>query len=55
MKLILQESYYPTTTSQLIAGKIGARLVVLPGGTDFDHGQTYEAHIQDVLNKLRGV
>jgi zinc/manganese transport system substrate-binding protein len=54
VKAIIQESYYPTTTTQLVATRAKVRLVVLPGGTDFDHGQTYEQFLDDVVTKLVG-
>jgi zinc/manganese transport system substrate-binding protein len=54
VKLIIQESYYPTTTTQLVASRSGARLVVLPGGTDFDHGQTYVQFVDLLIKKLAG-
>lgn len=54
VKAIIQESYYPTTTTQLVATRSKVRLVVLPGGTDFDHGQTYEQFLDDLVTKLVG-
>lgn len=53
-KVIIQESYYPTQTSQLVATRAGARLAVLPGGADVDHGQTYVQYVDDVIAKLVG-
>lgn len=53
-KLIIQESYYPTSTSDLVAAKISARVVVLPGGTDVASGQSYIAYIDDITRKLKG-
>lgn len=46
---LLQESHYPDATSRVVAEKIPAALVKLPGGTDVQHGQSYldyiDAHI----------
>lgn len=39
--VILQESYYPNRIGKLLADKGNATLVVLPGGADFERGQTY--------------
>lgn len=39
--LVIQEGYYPTTTSELVAGQSGAHVVALPGGTNFQGGETY--------------
>lgn len=49
---ILQESYYPSGTAQQVADRSGARLVVLPGGTDFVGGQSYIAHIDEIVSLL---
>lgn len=46
VELVLQESHHPVKTSQLIADRIGARLVVLPGGPDFRGGESYIGFIQ---------
>lgn len=39
--LILQERFYPQTTSKLIAERSGGAVVVLPGGPDLRRNQTY--------------
>lgn len=49
---VLQESYYPEGTSRVVAEKIGTGLVVLPGGTDFESGQTYLQHVDEVVARL---
>ncbi|MCR8526504.1 metal ABC transporter substrate-binding protein, partial [Escherichia coli] len=41
VKLVLQEEFYPDTTSRLIASKAPAALVVLPAGTDVRSGESY--------------
>jgi zinc/manganese transport system substrate-binding protein len=51
-KLLIQENYYPTNTSRLVAQKTPLALVVLPGGSDVRAGQTYVQRIEDVVKKL---
>jgi zinc/manganese transport system substrate-binding protein len=51
-RILVQEEYYPTNTSRLVAGKIPAPLVVLPGGTDFRGGQTYVQRIEELVKRL---
>lgn len=52
--LVLQEAYHPTKTSRQIADRIGARLVVLPGGPDLRHGESYIGFIQRCVELLLG-
>lgn len=52
VRMVLQEEYYPPSTAQLVANKIPAPLVILPGGTDFRGGQTYTQHIEDLVKHL---
>jgi zinc/manganese transport system substrate-binding protein len=52
VRMLLQEEYYPVNTSRLVAGKIPAPLVVLPGGTDFRAGQTYVQRIEALVTRL---
>ena len=51
-KLVIQESYYPDSTGRLVAQKIGAKMVVLPGGVDFNGGESVLDHIQEMTNLL---
>ncbi|MDC0708494.1 metal ABC transporter substrate-binding protein [Stigmatella sp. ncwal1] len=51
-RFLLQEDYYPDTTSQLVASKLPAPLVVIPGGTNFRGGETYLQHLEDVVKRL---
>ena len=51
-RMILQEDYYPVTTARLVANKIPAPLVVLPGGTDFRAGQTYVQRMEEMVKLL---
>lgn len=50
--VIVYEDYRPRNTGALVAEKTGAKLVIVPGGPDFDHGQGYLAYVEDVTNKL---
>lgn len=43
--LLVQEAWYPTGTSSVAAASTGARLVVIPGMTDFAQGQSYVAYL----------
>jgi zinc/manganese transport system substrate-binding protein len=52
VKLILQESYYPETTAQLIQSKAGGSLVRLPGGADFAAGQTYITRMDALVGQI---
>lgn len=49
---IVQEEYHPTNAGALLAAKTGARLVVLPGGPNFEGGQSYLQYIQTLADKL---
>jgi zinc/manganese transport system substrate-binding protein len=52
VKLILQESYYPDTTSRVVAQKSGAELVVIHGGTDFIGGESYVEHVSEIVKAI---
>lgn len=52
IRLILQESYYPASTAELIGSKTGAKLVRLSGGADV--GQTYQAHLDAMVKQIAG-
>lgn len=49
---VLREEYYPDPSAQLVAEKIPARLVVLPGGTDVRAGETYLQNMEQVVKDL---
>jgi zinc/manganese transport system substrate-binding protein len=51
-KVILQESYYPDTTSKLLADKLPAKVVSLPGGADFKGGEGYVEHMDKLVDAL---
>jgi zinc/manganese transport system substrate-binding protein len=52
VRLLLQESYFPTNTSTLVAQKVGAKLVVLPGGPDVRGGESYLGFVNSVVERL---
>jgi zinc/manganese transport system substrate-binding protein len=54
-RVVLQEAYYPTNTSEIVAKKIGGKLIQLPGATNFSAGQTYVAFIEQIVKLLGGV
>lgn len=47
--VILQETFYADSTSKLIAEKIPARLVKLPGGPDFRGSESYADSIEALV------
>lgn len=51
-RMVVQEDYYPTTTSKLVSDRVPATLVIIPGGTDFRGGQTYVQHIEEMIKRL---
>ena len=51
-RMLVQEEYYPTNTSRLVAGKVPAPLVTLPGGTDFRGGQSYVQRMDETVKRL---
>ena len=52
VRLVLQESYYPDAASKLVAEKIPAQLVFVHGGTNFAGGESYEQHIDALVESL---
>ena len=53
VRLILQESFYPSRTGQLIAKKGGATLIKLQGGVNFREGQSVRAFLTSIVNSLQ--
>lgn len=51
-RFVLQEDYYPSTTSKLVASKIPAPLVLFTSGTNIRGGQTYLQHMEELVTKL---
>lgn len=54
VRLVLQEAYYPDKTCKLVAQKLGAKLVRIPGGADIGKGQGYIAHMDKLVAGLAG-
>jgi zinc/manganese transport system substrate-binding protein len=52
VRVILQETWYPTTTSRLIAKKAAASLVQIPGMPNFPAGQSYIAFMNDIVERV---
>jgi zinc/manganese transport system substrate-binding protein len=50
--VVLQEEFYPRSTSETLTRLAGGQLVVIPGGTRFNDGQGYLDHLKDVTGKL---
>jgi zinc/manganese transport system substrate-binding protein len=49
---IAYEDYRPRNVGALVASKAGAKLVIVPGGPDFEGGQTYLGYVKEVADKL---
>lgn len=49
---ILQEAYYSSRIGKLLAEKTGVPLVVLPGGADFERGETYLSYVETLTRKV---
>lgn len=54
VRIVLQESWFPSNTAQVVASKIGATLVVLDAMADDRGGQSYIAHIDGLVQSLVG-
>jgi zinc/manganese transport system substrate-binding protein len=52
VRALLQEEYYPDATSKLLASKIPAELVRVPGGPDFQGGQSYVDYVERLVSLL---
>ncbi len=51
-KVVLQEAFYPDKTCTLVAKKLGAAVVRIPGGADIAKAQSYIAHMDEVVTRL---
>lgn len=49
---IVQEAYYPRKTSQTLTRMAKATLVVIPGGTSFQEGESYEARVKRATEEI---
>jgi zinc/manganese transport system substrate-binding protein len=54
IKALLQESWYASNTSELVAQQIGATLIKLPGASDFQGGESYNVFMDRVVGLLAG-
>ena len=52
VRLVLQEAYYPDSTSKFLGGKLGAATLKLAGGTDFRANQSYLGRMQALVKQL---
>ena len=52
VKAVLQEEYYPDTTSRLVAERVPAVLVKVPGGPDYQAGQKYVDYVERLVTLL---
>jgi zinc/manganese transport system substrate-binding protein len=52
VKMVLQEDHYPDATSQLVASRIPATLVKVPGATNVAVGESYLQHLDVMLEKI---
>lgn len=50
--VILQEAYYPDRAGRLLAERTGSRLVVTPGGADFEGGQRYLSYLRALVDQV---
>lgn len=50
--LLVQEDYFPTKTGELVATKIGARVVRISGGADLRKGQSYLDRVDEMVDRL---
>lgn len=52
VRVVLQEQHYPDATARLVAERIPAALVRIPAATNLPAGQTYVAHLDEILTPL---
>jgi zinc/manganese transport system substrate-binding protein len=53
-RLLLQESWYPDSTSKIVAQKAGARIIYVAGGPDLGRGETYLSRLDALVAALKG-
>lgn len=51
-RCLMQEEFYPQSTSKTLAQLTGGTVVVLPGGARFAQGETYAHHIQALVDEV---
>lgn len=52
VRVILQEAFYPSKVSEVIAERTGTQLVRIPAAPNFRGGQSYLAHMDAIVNSL---
>ena len=52
LRVIVQEEFYPRSTSTTLANMTGGEVVVLPGSTRIDRGESYIDHIREITRLL---
>jgi zinc/manganese transport system substrate-binding protein len=52
VKLVLEESFYPSDTARIVAEKAGAAMLVLPSGPDFRGGESVLAWLATLVREL---
>jgi zinc/manganese transport system substrate-binding protein len=55
VKAILQESFYPAKTSEMIAKQAGMTLLQLPAAPNFKRGESYVDHMNAIVSALAKV
>jgi zinc/manganese transport system substrate-binding protein len=50
--IVLQEGYYQTGPSKTLAELAKGQLVVIPGGTHFEKGESYTTHVEEIVRLL---
>src|SRR5690606_2142982 len=53
VRLLIQESYHPRKTSELVVAKIGAKLATIPGGPDYRAKESYIGFVNQVVERLK--
>ncbi|HYH94687.1 metal ABC transporter substrate-binding protein [Hyalangium sp.] len=51
-QFVVQEEYYPDSTSKLVASKIPAGIVIFPSGAKFREGETYVQRMERLVQRL---
>jgi zinc/manganese transport system substrate-binding protein len=52
VRLVVQEEYYPDSTSKLVSSKIPAGLVIFPSGANFREGETYVQRMERLVQAI---
>jgi zinc/manganese transport system substrate-binding protein len=55
VRALVQEEYYPDSTSNLVVQQIPAQLVRIPGGPDYQAGQSYLDYVERIVSLLEGL